>query len=95
MRTDIGLVWPDRIDCAGYSNPRTPPDYSPRDKRAYLFACRNRNCPAERCLEMPEDEPWRSKGTADENVFPVASDDGGGLRALSALPEPYTSKGSV
>ena len=45
---------PERIECAGYNNPRIPPDYSPRDTRVWLRACRCVGCPIERCLHMRE-----------------------------------------
>lgn len=42
------------VRCAGYYNPRPSADYSPIDKRVWLSACRERDCPDDRCLNMLE-----------------------------------------
>lgn len=44
---------PDPFRGPAYFNPRTPADYSPRDKRVWLRKCLHVGCPADRCLEMP------------------------------------------
>jgi hypothetical protein len=42
------------IRCAGYDNPKQREVL--RDARPWLRACRDMNCPADRCLDMPVDE---------------------------------------